>query len=211
MKRTGKGKSAGPRARVPDSADGDGEGGTDPSGHRVNGKAGAAPHAEEVSRARAIDSESTALLPRNLEIQHRISEVEQMLASGRGPRQVSKLCMERWGVRRRAADRYVRAVYLLWSVETRSGDRESKRAQLRAMLMNNYRHAHEQFKPDIRAANEAVELLGRLDALIDPDEKGDSLPETAEQVEEAMLKHYGMDKLEPGQTMVLEHAPDDAV
>jgi hypothetical protein len=146
----------------------------------------------------------------------RIEHVENLLAQGFGPREVAKKVRDEWGISRRHADRYVHAAFERWREEAQQ-NREDKRAHIRAMLGRTYRVAmsktrtyqdpegkvHEYDEPDIRGANSSIELIMRLEGLLQPDEKptGSAIPA---QLIVVLQQHYGIEppKLDAGDTIV---------
>lgn len=153
----------------------------------------------------------------------RLEHVENLLADGYDARTVSRKVRKEWGITRRQADRYVRAAFDRWHEESQA-NREDKRSQVRAMLRGAYRRAMNKTRtyqnsegevleyddPDIRGATNCIELIMRLEGLIEPEVKvvGVAVPERLITV---LQQHYGMEpaKLDPGETVVEAEGDSD--
>jgi hypothetical protein len=153
----------------------------------------------------------------------RISDTENMLASGLTARQVRRKVAEKYDLTPNAARRYVRAVHMVWDGESkRAGDAETranKRAHIEAMLMAAIeggmkrrglvvdKHGDEHWfdNPDTRGVVAACETLARLLGIIEPETK-----ETGTQIPAQLIvvlqQHYGIEppKLEAVEMQVIE-------
>lgn len=161
------------------------------------------------SRARARGNESLAPVPagRIATTLARIEEVEDLLAGGMLPRRVAGICAQKWGIGRRQAHAYVEAVHKRWLAESSGEDRETKRARMRAMVMQTYRAAMDRQRgivvnvgdwkqeveyvddPDLRSGGNMLELLCRLDGLLEQPRALDT-PGGADALVAAMHAYY---------------------
>lgn len=161
------------------------------------------------SRARARGNESLAPVPagRIATTLARIEEVEDLLAAGTSPRRAAGICAGKWGIGRRQAHAYIEAVHKRWLAEASSEDRETKRARMRAMVMRTYQTAMDRERgitvnvgdwkqeveyvadPDLRSAGNMLELLCRLDGLLEQARALDA-PNSADAMVAAMHAYY---------------------
>lgn len=139
----------------------------------------------------------------------RIEETEDLLAAGNSPRRTAGIIAKQWGIGRRQAQEYVLAVHTRWLAESQAEDRESKRARMRAMVMRTYQAAMDRerglvvnvgdFKqeveyvadPDIRGAGNMLELLCRIDGLLEQPDRGTSGDINVNLIQ-VLQQHYGM-------------------
>ena len=140
----------------------------------------------------------------------RIDEVEEMMSSGIQTRRVAPLVARKFGITRRHAQRYVRAVIERWKAES-AATRDEKRAQIEATLWALYRAAMrrksvhiqrvgadepdrviERPDPDIRGGHDALKTIGMMHGLIGPDIKIEQGPTTVNVlVMDALQKAFG--------------------
>lgn len=167
VERVGKSRSKGPASAVPVEPDVEGEGDD--------------PGAASRTRAPARRPRSGGSAIRIADHLKRLDEIEDMLVAGVPVRRVTRLVAEKYGMSRRNARRYIRAVSDRWREES-AASREDKRAEMEARLVNLLRLAIdkkmaflqdgevvEYSSPDIRGASSALELLCRLHGLLEQD------------------------------------------
>ena len=118
-------------------------------------------------------------------VSHRIPIVEDILASGVSRSVAVQQIRQQFGLSRRMATRYINAVLLKWEAESDGETRQQKRAQMRQILSRVYRKAitrkgvavtregAEYYDdPDTRGAVNVLELLCRLDGLLEQPDTG---------------------------------------
>jgi len=136
----------------------------------------------------------------------RIEECEDMLAAGTRPRRVATALSSRWGIGRVQAQEYVNAVIMRWKREGATEDRETKRARMRAQIERTYlrsmshkraitvgdgggeQHVELFDEPNFNAALQALELICKLDGLMEQQEASGSVTPQALLV--ALHNHY---------------------
>jgi len=135
--------------------------------------------AKSLARTRARAQEDLPRLLRT-DVLERLAATEELYAGGRTYRQVVRE-LRRQGLSQRRAQRYAAAVPKLWSVEAGHRDREDRRAWVRAQAeagiqraigrtrswVNKHGDIGEHPDPDERAVGVYLELLCRLDGLLD--------------------------------------------
>jgi hypothetical protein len=114
----------------------------------------------------------------------RVEQVEDWLARGITTHRAATLAKEEWGLSRRQASRYVSLAFARWAAESQR-KRPEKRAQMRAALWDAYGKCldktsmasarngeggvewEEYPDPDMKAGAKYLELLCRLDGLLE--------------------------------------------
>jgi hypothetical protein len=114
----------------------------------------------------------------------RLHWVEEQLVRGRRYTDITRDAAARYGMRPRQARRYVQAVYRRWGREGSVQDREAARARLRQMGLSLYETALQRQRPvtvlvgdgtqeirlvsdpDVVGANRALEVLAKLEGLV---------------------------------------------
>lgn len=127
----------------------------------------------------------------------RIDEVEEVLLTGVSTARATGLVARKFGIGRRQANEYVRAALQRWRDESTGDARDEKRALIRETLWEILQKAkdrtgvtvdgegvvHTYDDPDANGAVRALELLCRLDGLLEqPDTSGQPSLTVAEKV-----------------------------
>lgn len=116
-------------------------------------------------------------------VEQRLADVESWLASGMSHPQIERRAAAEWGIGRRHVRRYLRVTYGRWAKEAALGDREHRRAHVRALALATMRRALERTKaitvaigegvqelrqvpdPDSSAAGRMVDLLAKIEGM----------------------------------------------
>lgn len=134
----------------------------------------------------------------------RLEDAEQLIVEHVSPRKAARAVRDKYGISLRRANEDVRRVLKAWEVEGLKGDhRERKRARMRRALedlveratgrkgvyVNKKGETVEYDSPDIGGAVKAIELLCRLDGLLDQPE---SSPAAEQNIFVMLQQHYGL-------------------
>lgn len=116
-------------------------------------------------------------------VEQRLADVESWLASGLSHPQIERRAAAEWGIGRRHVRRYLRVTYGRWAREAQLGDREHRRAHVRALALATMRRALERTRavtvaigegvqelrhvpdPDSSAAGRMVDLLAKIEGM----------------------------------------------
>lgn len=188
---------------------------------------GADPRTKPRARARVMDLATPEKpLGQIAQTLARIEQVEDLLAAGNAPRRTAGIVARQWGINRRHAARYVDAVHQRWLAESHAEDRETKRARMRAMVMRTYQAAMDRERgivvnvgdfrqeveyvrdPDLRGAGNMLELLCRLDGLLEQPKAGDALGAFADAAMAMLQAHYFGGQPQEVQARVVEARPE---
>ena len=136
-------------------------------------------------------------------VMDRLIDAENAMVSGKTRAQIERELAKKWGISRRRASDYIRHAYARWEAEG-VASREEKRAQLRAALwadrrvalskkrsvVDNQGNPHEFDDPDVRSSLSALDMLAKLDALMDQPEASGPQGEWHDRALVVLHKHY---------------------